>query len=67
MTASKKVGVTGSYEYKTEVNGEQKIHSPKANIYKKYKDLTDDDIEKLIKAGNTGFTKATVKVPAKDK
>ena len=64
-TGSKKVGVTGNYEYQSEVNPEQEIHSIKCGIYKKYKDLTDADIEKMIAAGNTSFIKVAAAPKAK--
>lgn len=66
-TGSKKVGVTGNYEYQSEVNPEQEIHSIKCGIYKKYKDLTDADIEKMIAAGNKAFTKAAKAAVVKEK
>ena len=59
---SKKVGASGNYEYVTAVHPEQTFESVKSGISKKFKDLTDADIEKIIAAGNTNFTK-TAKAP----
>lgn len=62
VTGTKKVGVSGKYEYQSEVNPDADFHSVKCGIYKKFKDLTDADIEKIIAAGNKAFTK-TEKAP----
>ena len=66
-TGTKKVGVTGNYEYQTEVNPEAEFHSIKSGIYKKFKDLTDADIEKIIAAGNNGFSKVKAAAATKEK
>lgn len=56
-TGSKRVGATGNYEYTHEVNPDAEFHSIKAGVYKKFKDLTDADIEKCNAIGKVTFTK----------
>lgn len=57
----KKVGVTGAYQYEVPVDPEQVMICGRTGIEAKFKDLTDAQIETMIKAGNVGFTKLPVK------
>lgn len=57
-TSTRKVGVTGNYQYQHPVNPKQKMFCGRTGINKAYGELTDADIEAMVKAGNNGFTKA---------
>jgi hypothetical protein len=54
----------GKYRIKLAVKEDQKMFCPKTNIRKKFKDLTAEDCEKMIAAGNKDFELVTKETPA---
>lgn len=66
-SGTKNVGASGNYEYQSEINPEAEFHSVKNNIYKKFKDLTDANIEKIIASGSKAFSKKAKATAPKEK